>query len=135
MVNRRLRATLRRPILSPSRSGSVNPPAFGWLGNQVTLIRIPEGQRVMNVYGGDKGEGGVWAIDAGKVPTRFLAIKPKEKGVHTTLHVISNTGQEISFFVEEVTGVDSQFDAEVDVDPDSPATPESQVNGYPPTKR
>jgi type IV secretion system protein VirB9 len=99
--------------------------------NQATLIRIPEGQRVMNVYGGDKGEGGVWAIDAGKVPTRFLAIKPKEKGIHTTLHVISNTGQEISFFVEEVSGVDAQFDAEVDVDPDTPATSESQAKWVP----
>ena len=70
----------------------------------------------MNVYGGDRGEGGVWAVDAGKVPTRFLAVKPRETGIHTTLHVISNTGQELSFFLEEVTGVDSEFDAEVDAD-------------------
>lgn len=82
--------------------------------NQTTLIRLPEGTRVMNVYGGDKGEGGVWSLDAGKVPTRFLAIKPKEKGIHTTLHVISNTGAEISLYVEEVTGKDETFDAEVD---------------------
>jgi len=81
---------------------------------QATLIRLPEGQRVMNTYGGDKGEGGVWSVDAGKVPTRFLAVKPKETGIHTTLHVISNTGEEISLFLQEVTGVDSQFDAEVD---------------------
>jgi type IV secretion system protein VirB9 len=86
---------------------------------QATLIRLPEGQRVMNTYGGDKGEGGVWSVDAGKVPTRFLAVKPKESGIHTTLHVISNTGQEISFFLEEVTGMDSQFDAEVDADTES----------------
>ena len=85
----------------------------------------------MNVYGGDKGEGGIWSIDAGKVPTRFLAVKPKEKGIHTTLHVISNTGQEISFFVEEVTGVDAQFDAEVDANPDSASTPESDVKWVP----
>jgi hypothetical protein len=90
--------------------------------NQATLIRLPNEQRVMNVYGADKGEGGVWSVDAGKVPTRFLAIKPKDKGIHTTLHVISNTGQEISFFVEEVTGVDSQFDAEVDVTVGADAT-------------
>jgi type IV secretory pathway VirB9-like protein len=77
---------------------------------------LPEGQRVMNVYGGDKGEGGLWSVDAGKVPTRFLAAKPKEIGIHTTLHVISNTGQELSFFLEEITGVDTQFDAEVDAD-------------------
>ena len=83
---------------------------------QVTLIRLPEGQRVMSTYGGDKGEGGVWSVDAGKVPTRFLAVKPKEIGVHTTLHVVSNTGQEISFFLQEVTGQDAQFDAEVDAD-------------------
>jgi type IV secretion system protein VirB9 len=83
---------------------------------QATLIRLPDGQRVMNVYGGDKGEGGLWSVDAGKVPTRFLAVKPKETGIHTTLHVISNTGQELSFFLEEVTGVDAQFDAEVDAD-------------------
>jgi type IV secretion system protein VirB9 len=82
--------------------------------DQATLIRLPDGQRVMNVYGGDKGEGGLWSVDAGKVPTRFLAVKPKETGIHTTLHVISNTGQEISFFLEEVSGVDTQFDAEVD---------------------
>ena len=81
---------------------------------QATLIRLPEGQRVMSTYGGDKGEGGVWSVDAGKVPTRFLAVKPKETGIHTTLHVVSNTGQEISFFLQEVTGVDAQFDAEVD---------------------
>jgi len=83
--------------------------------NQATLIRLPEGQRVMNVFGGDKGEGGLWSIDSGKVPTRFVAVKPKATGIHTTLHVISNTGEEISFFVQEVTGTDSQFDAEVDV--------------------
>ena len=82
--------------------------------NQATLIRIPEGQRVMNVFGGDKGEGGVWAIDSGKVPTRFLAVKPKATGIHTTLHVVSNTGEEISFFIREVTGTDTEFDAEVD---------------------
>ena len=81
---------------------------------QATLIRLPEGQRVMSVYGADKGEGGVWSVDAGKVPTRFLALKPKEIGIHTTLHVISNTGQEISFFAQEVTGIDTQFDAEVE---------------------
>jgi len=83
--------------------------------NQATLIRLPEGERVMNVFGADKGEGGQWAVDSGKVPTRFLAVKPKATGIHTTLHVISNTGAEISFFVQEVTGTDSQFDAEVDV--------------------
>jgi len=92
---------------------------------QATLIRLPDGQRVMNVYGGDKGEGGLWSVDAGKVPTRFLAVKPKEIGIHTTLHVISNTGQELSFFLEEVTGVDTQFDAEVEAD--SGATSSSSV--------
>ena len=75
---------------------------------------LPEGQRVMNVFGGDKGEGGLWAIDSGKVPTRFLAVKPKATGIHTTLHVVSNTGEEISFFIREVTGTDTEFDAEVD---------------------
>jgi len=83
--------------------------------NQATLIKLPEGQRVMNVFGADKGEGGLWAVDAGKVPTRFVAVKPKATGIHTTLHVISNTGEEVSFFVQEVTGTDAQFDAEVDV--------------------
>ena len=83
---------------------------------QATLIRLPEGQRVMNTYGGDKGEGGIWSVDAGKAPTRFLAVKPKEVGIHTTLHVISNTGEEISFFLQEVTGSDIQFDAEVDAE-------------------
>jgi type IV secretion system protein VirB9 len=82
--------------------------------NQATLIRLPDGQRVMNVFGGDKGEGGLWAIDSGKVPTRFLAVKPKATGIHTTLHVVSNTGEEISFFIREVTGTDTEFDAEVD---------------------
>jgi len=91
--------------------------------NQATLIRLPENQRVMNVYGGDRGEGGVWSVDAGKVPTRFLAVKPKETGIHTTLHVISNSGQEISFFLQEVTGVDAQFDAEVDADEPGGASP------------
>ena len=83
--------------------------------NQATLIKLPDGERVMNVFGADKGEGGQWAVDSGKVPTRFVAVKPKATGIHTTLHVISNTGAEISFFVQEVTGTDSQFDAEVDV--------------------
>jgi type IV secretion system protein VirB9 len=92
---------------------------------QATLIRLPEGQRVMSTYGGDKGEGGVWFVDAGKVPTRFLAVKPKEIGIHTTLHVISNTGQEISFFLQEVTGVDTQFDAEVDAG-DGSSSPEAK---------
>lgn len=82
--------------------------------NQTTLIRLPDGTRVMNVYGGDKGEGGVWSLDAGKVPTRFLAVKPKEKGVHTILHIISNTGAEVSLYAEEVSGKEEFFDAYVD---------------------
>ena len=101
---------------------------------QATLIRLPDGQRVMNVYGGDKGEGGVWSVDAGKVPTRFLAVKPKEIGIHTTLHIISNTGQEVSFFLQEVTGQDAQFDAEVDADSgEEPpaAAPRSMSSGFP----
>jgi type IV secretory pathway VirB9-like protein len=96
--------------------GQRKPARIRVARGQATLIRLPDGQRVMNVYGGDKGEGGLWSVDAGKVPTRFLAVKPKEIGIHTTLHVISNTGQELSFFLEEVTGVDTQFDAEVKAD-------------------
>ena len=92
---------------------------------QATLIRLPDGQRVMSVYGADKGESGVWSVDAGKVPTRFLAVKPKEIGIHTTLHVVSNTGQEISFFAQEVTGIDTQFDAEVDAG-DGSSSPEAK---------
>ena len=100
--------------------------------NEATLIRLPEGQRVMNVYGGDKGEGGVWSVDAGKVPTRFLAVKPKATGIHTTLHVISNSGQELSFFLEEVTGKEAQFDPEVDAESgESSGTPISAVKWVP----
>ena len=84
--------------------GAQKPVRVRVARNQATLIRLPEGQRVMNVYGGDKGEGGLWATDAGKIPTRYLAVKPKEAGIHTTLHVISNTGEEISFSLEEVDG-------------------------------
>ena len=94
--------------------GAQKPVRVRVARNQATLIRLPEGQRVMNVYGADKGEGGLWATDAGKIPTRYLAVKPKDVGIHTTLHVISNTGEEISFSLEEVTGIDPQFDAEVD---------------------
>jgi type IV secretion system protein VirB9 len=89
------------------------------------LFRIPEGERVMNTYGGDKGDGGLWSVDAGKVPTRFVAVKPKEVGIHTTLHVISNTGEEVSFFLQEVTGSDTQFDAEVDAESSSKASSET----------
>ena len=103
------------------RMGQRKPVQVRVAKNQATLIRLPEGQRVMNVYGGDKGEGGVWSVDAGKVPTRFVAVKPKETGIHTTLHVVSNTGGEISFFLQEVTGVSSQFDAEVDASNDTPS--------------
>ena len=99
--------------------------------NQATLIRLPEGQRVMNVYGGDKGDGGIWGVDAGKVPTRYIAVKPKEKGIHTTLHVVSNTGQEISFFLQEVTGVDGEFDAEVEA---QASEPNESVNAAPEVK-
>lgn len=98
---------------------------------QATLIRLPEGQRVMSVYGADKGESGVWSVDAGKVPTRFVALKPKEIGIHTTLHVISNTGQEISFFAQEVTGIDTQFDAEVDAGDGSSSAEAKEVKWVP----
>ena len=110
--------------------GQRKPVSIRVARGQATLIRLPDGQRVMNVYGGDKGEGGVWSVDSGKVPTRYLAVKPKEKGIHTTLHVISNTGQEISFFLQEVTGVDSQFDAEVDADAET-TTAASDVKWVP----
>ena len=99
---------------------------------QATLIRLPEGQRVMNTYGGDKGEGGIWSVDAGKVPTRFLAVKPKEIGIHTTLHVISNTGEEVSFYLQEVTGTDSEFDPEVDAEsPNAPGSEAAAVKWVP----
>ena len=95
--------------------GQAKPTRVRVAMGQATLIRLPDGQRVMNVYGGDSGTSGVWSIDAGKVPTRFLAVKPKATGIHTTLHVISNNGQEVSMFMQEVTGTDTEFDAEVDV--------------------
>lgn len=91
--------------------GQSKPTRVRVAAGQATLIRLPDGQRVMNVYGGDA----MWVIDAGKVPTRFLAVKPKSNTIHTTLHVISNNGQEISMLMQEVTGVDTEFDAEVDV--------------------
>jgi type IV secretion system protein VirB9 len=103
--------------------GQRKPVRVRVASGQATLIRLPDGQRVMQVYGGDKGEGGLWSVDAGKVPTRFLAVKPKEIAIHTTLHVISNTGQELSFFLEEVTGVDTQFDGEVDAESGTAGTP------------
>ena len=108
--------------------GQQKPVSIRVARGQATLIRLPDGQRVMNTYGGDKGEGGIWSVDAGKVPTRFLAVKPKEVGVHTTLHVVSNTGQEISLFLQEVTGTDTQFDAEVDVDPSGTESKAEVVN-------
>jgi type IV secretory pathway VirB9-like protein len=82
--------------------------------NQTTVIRLPEGQRVMNVWGGDKGEGGLWGEDAGKSPSRFLSVKPKDTGIHTTLTVVSDTGEELALYLDEVTGQDGQFDAQVD---------------------
>jgi type IV secretion system protein VirB9 len=116
----------------PVTMGQRKPVKVRVARNQATLIRLPENQRVMNVYGGDKGEGGVWSVDAGKVPTRFLAVKPKEVGIHTTLHVISNSGQEISLFLQEVTGIDSQFDAEVDADePGGASSTVSEVKWVP----
>jgi len=111
--------------------GQRTPAKIRVARGQATLIRLPEGQRVMNTYGGDKGEGGVWFVDAGKIPTRYLAVKPKEIGIHTTLHVISNTGQEISFFLQEVTGVDSRFDAEVDASDGTTGSTPSEVKWVP----
>ena len=114
-VSNQVRTAARREPLTVTM-GQRKPVHIRVARNQATLIRLPENQRVMSVYGGDKGEGGVWSVDAGKVPTRFLAVKPKETGIHTTLHVVSNTGQEISLFLQEITGEDTQFDAEVDAD-------------------
>ena len=88
--------------------GQRKPVSIRVACGQATLIRLPDGQRVMNVYGGDKGEGGLWSVDSRKMLTPYLAVKPKEKGIHTTLHVISNTGQEISF-AQEITGVDTSL--------------------------
>jgi type IV secretion system protein VirB9 len=82
--------------------------------NQTTLIRLPDGQRVMNVFGADHGEGGLWTVDAGKVPLQFVAIKPKDTGIRTMLHVISDSGAEQTFSLEEITGKDPQFDPEVE---------------------
>ena len=99
--------------------------------NQATLLILPPGQRIMNVFGADKGDGGLWSVDPGKVPQRYVAVKPRDTGIHTTIHVVSNTAEEISFDLEEVTGKDTQFDSEVNIESNHPvdnsaatATPE-----------
>lgn len=76
--------------------------------NMVTVIAMPQGEYIYNVFGGDEAN---WAIGtsqhkagesgAAAQPSRYLPIKPKTKGARTVLTVIGNGGTNCAFTVTE----------------------------------
>ncbi len=93
---------------------SVIPVAVGL--NQTTLIVLPEKEKVMTTFGLDSE---YWEVQSARVPTRYVAVKPKEKREQGTLNIITDHGSNYSFWFTEVSGTNTPYDVKIFVDPDS----------------
>lgn len=84
---------------------------------QTTMFTLPEGELVMSILGANAED---WRIDVpgekDKNPTRYFAVKPKTAGASTVIHVISNTGDEHSFYLTEVGSTGAQYTPEIRID-------------------
>lgn len=75
-----------------------------------TLIVLPAEEKVQAVFGGDKEN---WTYETTKVASRFVSIKPREPGVSTNLHIISDHGNNYSFSLTEIGSDKSGYDAKI----------------------
>ena len=75
-----------------------------------TLLALPEGEKVAITFAGDTKN---WLIQATKVPTRYLSVKPMTARTQTNLHIITDHGNDYSFLLTEVSGSPDPYDVKV----------------------
>jgi type IV secretion system protein VirB9 len=82
---------------------------------QSTLIVLPAEEKVANVYAGDTTD---WIFDGGRIPSRFISIKPKLANSTTDVHIVSDHGNEYTLQLREVSGdEDPHFDSKIFITP------------------
>ncbi|MGH9770960.1 MAG: TrbG/VirB9 family P-type conjugative transfer protein, partial [Candidatus Acidiferrales bacterium] len=84
--------------------------------NQTTLIVLPKKEKVMTTFGLNSED---WEVQSASVPTRYVAVKPKEKREQGTLSIVTDHGSNYSFLFTEVSGTSKPYDVKVFVAPDS----------------
>ena len=75
-----------------------------------TLLTLPENEKVAITFAGDTKN---WLIQATKVPTRYLSVKPMVAHTQTNLHIITDHGNDYSFLLTEVSGSADPYDVKV----------------------
>lgn len=104
---------------------AVAPPVVRAGLLQSTLIVLPDEEKVANVFAGDTVD---WVFDGGRVPSRFISVKPKVVNCSTDLHIISDHGNEYTLDLQEVSSdPDSHFDSKVFVVPGDKVSAERLV--------
>ena len=106
------------PHLQPSAprtlviTDSAPPPVVRVGLLQSTLFELPEGEKVVTVFGGDTNS---WIFDAGHVASRYVSIKPKIADGTTDVHIVSDHGNEYTVELREVSSDknDSHFDSKI----------------------
>jgi type IV secretion system protein VirB9 len=113
-------ATVPKP-LEPSAPRTItvsetDPPPVVRAGLlQSTLFVLPPEEKVMKVFGGDTY---TWIFDGGHVPSRFVSIKPRVENSSTDVHIVSDHGNEYSFFLHEISNdPDPHFDSKIFIVP------------------
>jgi type IV secretory pathway VirB9-like protein len=82
---------------------------------QSTLILLPAEEKVANVFAGDTVD---WVFDGGRVPSRFVSVKPKVANSSTDVHIVSDHGNEYTLQLHEVSDdEDPHFDSKVFITP------------------
>lgn len=94
---------------------SIVPVYVGY--GQTTLIVLPKDETVMDTFGLDKGA--FWAVDRTEAASRYLSIKPKQKGISGTLSIVSNHGNIYTFVLKEVGDTKQEYDVKLFVSADS----------------
>lgn len=92
---------------------------------QSTLILLPAEEKVANVFAGDTVD---WVFDGGRIPSRFISVKPKTANSATDIHIISDHGNEYTLELREVSGdADPHFDSKVFLAPGDQAAKDRLV--------
>ena len=106
-------------------SESQTPPVIRAGLLQSTLIVLPAGEKVANVFAGDTVD---WVFDGGHVASRFISVKPKTANGSTDIHIVSDHGNEYTLQLREISDdPDSHFDSKVLIEPGDKAAKDRLV--------
>jgi type IV secretion system protein VirB9 len=108
------------PHLQPSAprtlviTDSAPPPVVRVGLLQSTLFELPEGEKVVTVFGGDTNS---WIFDAGHAASRYVSIKPKIADETTDVHIVSDHGNEYTIELREISSDkdNPHFDSKVNI--------------------